>query len=118
MSAKTKVKTIKLSKRQRAAMSALSAKSAPRKRVKLPYKPLPVHGYQPQNIDAIAMVNANKESEERLLRMLDGMKNNPQFDQRFLNIARTHFELAYMALNRSIFRPGRVRLPGDAPELT
>lgn len=113
MSAKQKVKTLKLSKAQRAAMT----KIAPKKQVKLPYKPLPVKGYNPRTVDAIAMVDANKESEERMLRMFDNMKNNVLFDQRWLNIARSHIEQGYMALNRAIFRPGRIRLPGDAPEL-
>lgn len=122
MAAKSKVKTIKPTKAQRAAMDQLQAKTKPRKRVRLPYnplpvthKPLPVKGYQPQTVDAIALVNANKEHEERLLRMLDSMQGNPAFDQRWLAVARTNLEMSFMCLNRSIFRPGRALLPGELP---
>ncbi len=74
---------------------------------------LPVHGYQPQGPVRVAMVNENKEAEERLLRQMDRITGMPDFDQRWLNIARTHLEQGFMALNRAIFRPGRVRLPED-----
>jgi len=74
---------------------------------------LPVSGYKPQAKAAIDAVNANKATEERLLRTLDAMKNDHHIDQRWLAVARTHFEEGFMALNRSIFRPGRVTLPGD-----
>lgn len=72
---------------------------------------LPVHGYQPQDPLRIALVNQNKEAEERLLRQMDAIKDNPDFDQRWLSIARTELEKGFMALNRAIFRPGRVKLP-------
>jgi hypothetical protein len=75
---------------------------------------LPVHGYQPQDPLRIAMVNQNKEAEERLLRQMDAIKDNPDFDQRWLSIARTELEKGFMALNRAVFRPGRIKLPEDA----
>jgi hypothetical protein len=75
---------------------------------------LPVHGYQPQPQQAIDLVNRNKEIEERLLRTLDEMVNaGAQYDQRWIAIARTHFDQAWMALNRAVFRPQRIKLPGD-----
>lgn len=74
---------------------------------------LPVEGYRPQNEDAVQRVNANKRHEEEILRALDAMKTNPSVDQRWLAIGRTHLEEGFMAVNRSIFRPGRVTLPGD-----
>ena len=77
---------------------------------------LPVSGYRSQSEANVAAVNANKATEERLLRTLDEMKNNLHVDQRWLAVARTSFEQGFMALNRSIFKPGRVTLPEDNPQ--
>lgn len=74
---------------------------------------LPVPGYRPQSEAAVRLVSAFKQDEETLLRMLDRMQGNPDFDQRWLSIARTQFEQGFMALNRAVFRPGRIRLPED-----
>lgn len=71
---------------------------------------LPVAGYRPQTQEAVDRVNANKISEEALLRRLDEMVGDPAIDQRWLSIARTHIEQGFMALNRSIFQPGRISL--------
>jgi hypothetical protein len=35
-------------------------------------------------------------------------------DQRWLAIGRTHIEEAFMAINRAVFQPQRVKLPEDA----
>lgn len=56
----------------------------------------------------------HKHAEERLLRLLDSYKTDPRVEPRWLALARTHFEIAYMALNRAVFRPERVTLPEDA----
>lgn len=74
---------------------------------------LPVAGYQPQSSEAVALVNANKAAEEAILRRMDAMQGVPGFDQRWLAIARTQIEQGFMALNRAVFRPGRVSLPED-----
>lgn len=77
---------------------------------------LPVAGSGPQNAQAIATVNHFKEVEERLLRDIDAMRDTaegPRFDQRWLSIAQTALEQGFMALNRAVFRPSRIRLPGD-----
>lgn len=74
---------------------------------------LPVPGYRPQSDAAVRLVTAFKQDEETLLRTLDGMKDNGAYDQRWLSVARTHFEQGFMALNRSVFRPERIRLPED-----
>ena len=73
----------------------------------------PVPGYQAQSSDALGLVTHNKEHEERLLRTMDAMRNDPNIDQRWLAIARTGFEQAFMSLNRAIFRPKRIALPED-----
>ena len=79
----------------------------------LPMRGLPVQGYRPQSQAAVEAVNANKLREERLLRLLDACAGDPDIDQRWLAIARTHFEQGFMALNRAVFRPDRISLPED-----
>ena len=81
---------------------------------------LPVAGYQPQSSGKVRLVNENKELEEMVLRRLDSLKvttavdgQDVAIDQRWLAIGRTHIEEAFMAINRAIFRPSRVKLPGD-----
>lgn len=71
---------------------------------------LPVAGYQPQTSDKVAMVNANKQAEELVLRLLDDLKANTEVDGRWLAIGRTAIEQGFMAVNRSIFQPSRVQL--------
>lgn len=76
---------------------------------------LPVAGYKPQNSHAVSMVNANKMVEEEVLRQLDVLAkdDNLRVDPRWLAIGRTQLEQAFMAINRAIFKPGRVALPDD-----
>ena len=74
---------------------------------------LPVHGYRPQSSAALEAVNVNKQLEESTLRRIDELGGLAGVDQRWLAIGRTNLELAWMAVNRAIFQPGRARLPGD-----
>lgn len=74
---------------------------------------LPVHGYLPQNTMAVDQVNRNKTMEEGILRVLDGLAADPGVDKRWLAIGRTGIEQAFMAINRAIFKPARVELPGS-----
>lgn len=74
---------------------------------------LPEHGYKPQDQTAVAFVNINKEFEEVLLRLMDEHAGSPIVDKRWLSIARNHIEQGFMALNRAIFKPDRIRLPDD-----
>jgi hypothetical protein len=78
---------------------------------------LPVAGYRPQTADKVETVNANKEAEEQVLRILDGLAGRPEVDKRWLAIGRTHIETGFMTVNRAVFQPGRVSLPGDVPAL-
>lgn len=71
---------------------------------------LPVAGYRAQDDAAVALVNANKQIEERVLRMLDALAEQPETDKRWLAIGRSAIEQGFMAVNRSIFRPGRVEI--------
>lgn len=77
---------------------------------------LPVPGYKPQSDENVALVTHFKQLEERLLRELDIMFDSQEphrFDKRWLSVANTHFEQGFMALNRSVFQPSRIRLPED-----
>lgn len=74
---------------------------------------LPVAGYQKQSQEAVDLVNAFKQDEEEILRNLDRLQGRDDIDQRWLAIGRTKLEEAFMAINRSVFRPSRVTLPGD-----
>lgn len=74
------------------------------------HRPLPVAGYRPQGADKVALVNANKAAEERVLRILDALKGEADVDQRWLSIARTYIEQGFMAANRAVFQPARVKL--------
>lgn len=77
------------------------------------HKPLPIAGYTEQSADKIELVNALKEMEEYVLRVLDEMgKYGIPTDKRWLAIGRNHIEQGFMAVNRSVFRPQRVNLDG------
>lgn len=75
---------------------------------------LPVAGYRPQNEARLALVNANKEAEEQVLRILDRLAAQPDIDGRWFAIGRTAIEQGFMAVNRAVFQPGRVALAEDA----
>lgn len=74
---------------------------------------LPVAGYKPQSTEAVELVNANKVVEEIVLRNLDDLAEMPGVDKRWLAIGRTLIEQGFMAVNRAVFKPGRIE---DLPE--
>lgn len=74
---------------------------------------LPVAGYQPQPAENVARVNTMKTREEEILRALDDLAEDGFADPRWLAIGRTQIEQGFMAINRAIFRPGRVQLSED-----
>ena len=77
------------------------------------HKGLPVEGYRDQDLGSVALVNVNKRLEESILRALDGLAKVETIDKRWLAIGRTSIEQGFMAVNRSVFKPGRVKLPKD-----
>jgi hypothetical protein len=77
------------------------------------FKAPPVKGYQDVSGDKLTIVNQHKEIEERILRQLDLLKG-ADVDQRWLAIGRTKMEEAWMAINRAVFQPQRVKLSEDA----
>jgi len=81
-----------------------------------PHQGLPVSGYKPQSDENVKIVNGFKQDEERILRKLDELAASAEpgaVDGRWFAIGRTQLEQAFMAINRSIFQPGRVKLPED-----
>lgn len=74
---------------------------------------LPVAGYAPQSSRNVGLVNDNKVLEEQVLRQLDHLFSVEGLDKRWLSVARTHVEEGFMAMNRAVFQPKRIALPGD-----
>lgn len=79
------------------------------------HKALPVAGYTDPKQKQLDLVNRNKHAEERVLRLLDDLRNRDEMDVNleWLAIGRTRLQLAFMAINRAIFQPQRVALPED-----
>lgn len=76
-------------------------------------QPLPIAGYTSQTDLNVKRVNANKELEERVMRVLDAHRAEAAYDQRFVSMAISHVQEAFMCLNRAVFKPERIRLPED-----
>ena len=75
---------------------------------------LPLPGYQPQTPEAVARVRIMKLAEERVLRALDELAAiQGAADPRWFAIGRTQIEQGFMAVNRAILKPCRVKLPED-----
>ena len=74
---------------------------------------LPIEGYRPQSSERVDLVNTNKRAEEMILRLIDDLASGSIADKRWLAIGRTHIEQGFMAMNRAVFQPARVRLPED-----
>lgn len=85
--------------------------------------PLPVAGHTPQSDAKVALVNEFKADEERLLRQIDRMHDEvnqigesgwqSRYDEYWLMEARRHLQVGFMALNRAVFQPQRIKLPED-----
>lgn len=70
---------------------------------------LPVGGYRPQSDENVQLVNQNKRMEEDVLQVLDDLATMEAVDKRWLAIGRTAIENGFMAVNRSIFKPERLK---------
>lgn len=68
----------------------------------------PIKGYRPLEPEMIELMNRNKLVEELALRQLDQHTANPDCDQRWVALARTHIQIGFMALNRAVAPPGRI----------
>lgn len=70
-------------------------------------------GFTDQGERNKALVNRNKEIEERVMRILDELGQMPGVDPRMLAIGHTGIQDAFMWINRAIFQPQRIALPED-----
>lgn len=79
------------------------------------HKPLPVAGYTAQHDENVKTVNEHKVMEERILRRIEDLFGEccDSDAYRWLSIARTHIEQGFMAMNRAVFMPNRIKLPED-----
>lgn len=77
------------------------------------HKGLPVSGYVSQSEINVALVNQNKELEERCLRAAEAIQKTEGMDPRMAALAITQIQQGFMWLNRAVFRPSRVKLPED-----
>jgi len=57
--------------------------------------------------------NEVKEMEERVMRLLDRLMDDPNTDKRAAAIARTDIQTSFMWIVRGIFKPQRIQLPED-----
>lgn len=79
---------------------------------------MPVAGYTQQSQSNVDLANEGKALEEQYLRWLDKLESDPNvggIDQRCVALARTNMQTAAMWAIRSIFKPQRIKLPGDTP---
>lgn len=76
---------------------------------------LPVKGYAKTQSDVnVRTVDENKILEEQVLRQIEKIgRMLPDADPRWLSIGKTAIEQGFMAINRAVFKPGRVALPED-----
>ena len=90
------------------------------------HKSLPVAGYTDKNNAEIELVNEGKLLEERVLRYIEKIEYRLKGhvdsleqasirdgDPRFLAIGRTDIQKGFMMVYRSVFNPGRAKLPED-----
>lgn len=68
---------------------------------------------QHDEADRIATVDQSNALEEMVLRHIDGLQASNSFDAWWLAMGRTNIVQAFMALNRAVMLPPRIKLPGD-----
>lgn len=70
-----------------------------------------VKGYTPVSDYIKSKVNFNKELEEIVLQTLEAIENDEDIDANLdnLNLAKDHIIIAFMLLNRAIFKPARIK---------
>lgn len=64
-----------------------------------------ITGYRELSQNEIDAMNHVKDLAEVIGNTVDGMKTDPEFDQRWVAIARTHLQEGFMALTRAIAKP-------------
>lgn len=61
------------------------------------------------DVEYTPTINVNKELEEKVLQRLDALAET-DVDKRWLAVGRTHIEQAFMAINRAVLKPERIKL--------
>lgn len=64
-----------------------------------------IKGYRELSEEEIAAMNAVKEQGERLGKMIEDMQSVGAFDQRWVSLAKTHFQMALMFATRAVAKP-------------
>ena len=77
------------------------------------HQPIPVAGYTAQTQSSVDLANEGKELEERYLRWLDKLEAHPDTDKRCVALGKTNVQTGAMWAIRSIFKPQRIKLPGE-----
>jgi hypothetical protein len=67
---------------------------------------LPIPGYRSPSKERVELVTEFKRTEERLLRMMEQQAGF--LEPRWAAVAKEHFEVAFMMLNRAVFQPKRI----------
>jgi hypothetical protein len=81
-----------------------------------PHKAMPVPGFTNQTDAKLRIVTQAKYLEELCLRHADMLRTlGDACDQRNVSLGITMLEDAFMRLNRAVFKPTRVKLPGENP---
>lgn len=71
-----------------------------------------IKGYRDLTVEEITAMNHLKELESLILDVVEEMQKQPDFGQRWISIGLTHIEQGFMALNRAIAKPQRVKVGG------
>ena len=64
-----------------------------------------IKGYRDFSPEEIKQINAIKQMGEGLGQMIEEMRNQPEFDQRWVSIAQTSLQQGIMAAVRAIAKP-------------
>ena len=62
-------------------------------------------GYRELNADEIALMNEIKETGIDLGSLVSELEGNPDIDQRWIAIGKTHLQQGLMALTRAVAKP-------------
>ena len=64
-----------------------------------------ISGYRDLTQEEIDLINKIKVQAEITSLLIDELRDNPQFDQRWVSIGMTDLQTGYMALIRAVARP-------------
>lgn len=65
----------------------------------------PIQGYRTLTVEEVAQVNAVKTLAHEVGMKIEAMQQVPDYDQRWVAIAKTQLQQGFMALTRAITKP-------------